>query len=154
MGSLPKGTLCIYCRKHEASYIIDGFCGPMCMGFKHSCWTLCETVGWQVVVNRRWYRLWSARIGMVMCSQNGRTINNTFNDEVIGTHIASFFVLWLICSLALSWQHQLRGFCQIRQTPRRLASSQPVRPAPGAVACFLPFCRIASLNSKTFFPFG
>ena len=30
MGSLPDGTLCVYCLVHEAYYIPDGCCGPLC----------------------------------------------------------------------------------------------------------------------------
>jgi hypothetical protein len=29
MGSMPEGTLCVYCGVHEAGYIIDGCCGPI-----------------------------------------------------------------------------------------------------------------------------
>ena len=32
MGSLPEDTLCSYCGVHEASYIPDGCCGPLCIG--------------------------------------------------------------------------------------------------------------------------
>ena len=30
MGSLADGTLCSYCDEHEAGYIPDGCCGPLC----------------------------------------------------------------------------------------------------------------------------
>ena len=30
MGSLPDGTMCAYCDQHEAGYIPDGCCGPVC----------------------------------------------------------------------------------------------------------------------------
>ena len=40
MGSLSDGTLCDYCNVHEAGYIPDGCCGPLCghcmdMGILH-----------------------------------------------------------------------------------------------------------------------
>ena len=30
MGSLPDGSMCIYCYRHFAGYIPDGSAGPMC----------------------------------------------------------------------------------------------------------------------------
>ena len=31
MGSCPVGTLCAYCGKNLAGYILDGAAGPVCM---------------------------------------------------------------------------------------------------------------------------
>ena len=89
MGSMPEGTLCVYCGVHEAGYIIDGCCGPMCLGFPGSCWTLCETNGVDFVVNKRLTRLWSARMRMVSVNINGAH-DRVFNDAELGLCISSF----------------------------------------------------------------
>ena len=49
MGSLPEGTLCAYCRTHEAGYIPDGAIGPLCMGEPHCCFDRAQILGWGVI---------------------------------------------------------------------------------------------------------
>ena len=91
MGSLPEGTLCAYCGVHETEDIIDGCSAPMCFGFAGSCWSQCEEVGWEIIINRRYARHWRARIACLAKSCDDRR-DRVFRDPVIAIDIASY--LW------------------------------------------------------------
>ena len=49
MGSLPEGTLCVYCGTHAAYYIPVGCIGPLCMGEEHCCYERAMALGWEVI---------------------------------------------------------------------------------------------------------
>ena len=71
MGSLPDGTLCAYCRVHEAGYIPDGCAGPVCFEPDgECCFDRSLVLGWDVIVQERLMRLWKMKIAMI-CA--GRT---------------------------------------------------------------------------------
>ena len=61
MGSCPEGTLCVYCGVHEAGYIPDGCCGPVCIG-KYpdgvpDCLDRAKQIGWPAILTQRLERL-------------------------------------------------------------------------------------------------
>ena len=66
MGSLPRGTLCVYCGVREAGYIPDGCAGPVCLEPDgECCWDRAAGLGWDVIEQERLMRLWNMKTAMI-----------------------------------------------------------------------------------------
>jgi hypothetical protein len=61
MGSLPRGTKCVYCGVHEASYIPDGCIGPICL-HDGDCYDIGQELGWDFVETEYMKRCWLAKV--------------------------------------------------------------------------------------------
>ena len=54
MGSLPEGTLCVYCNRNPAGYIPDGCPGPLCFAGPDDnrmdfCFDRAQIIGWDQI---------------------------------------------------------------------------------------------------------
>jgi hypothetical protein len=61
MGSLPRGTKCVYCGVHAAGYIPDGCIGPICLHVG-GCYDIAQDLGWDFVNTEYMKRCWLAKV--------------------------------------------------------------------------------------------
>ena len=92
MGNIPEGTLCSYCGVHEADYIPDGCCGPLCIGER---WEFedgkpsCDELGWGVAEYKRLFRFVASRFKVITKSIDRQ---NPLSDQMIMMEIARFVI--------------------------------------------------------------
>ena len=91
MGSLPEGTLCVYCNRNPAGYIPDGFVGPVCFegpdeNPMDNCWGRAQIIGWDEIVKPYLSREINKRFAWL----GTRPSLGSFDTEEVRTIIASF----------------------------------------------------------------
>ena len=91
MGTLPDGTMCSYCDAHEAHYIPDGCCGPLCgpcmdIGIEHGF----DHV--YVFRLQRWIRakFWPLSPRAPMRTQT--LAESVLHDPLVAIHISQYMI--------------------------------------------------------------
>ena len=91
MGSLPEGTMCSYCHEHEAYYVPDGCCGPLC----GPCMDLGIERGFDHVYILRWQRWIRAKLWPLSPREPTRTqslAESVMHEPLLAIHIAKCLV--------------------------------------------------------------
>ena len=88
MGSLDRGTMCVYCDRYEAGYIPDGCCGPAC-GPCLDYWLAGDNL--QLIRFRRWIQAYIASLTSFK-SPPGSIAETVFYDTDLSLRIAGFSI--------------------------------------------------------------
>ena len=91
MGSLSDGTLCSYCNVHEAYYIPDGCCGPLC----GHCMDLGIQHGYDhvfILRLERWIRAKFWRLSPRVPRRPVTLAESVIHHPLVALHISQFLV--------------------------------------------------------------